>query len=1078
MANDQPPDGYSDHPPDGYSSADSKPPDGFENKPSMLQSAAQATGYPERLIRGRTVGIEHLFTGKEQGFGNRMIGAADAEVNARKPDYVPQKGEKIGNAVGQFLDPRFLGLGEVGSAMAAAPLMKAVFAGGVALGGQQVIEDFANRGKLNLKGEGIAAAEGAAGGAVLHGAVKAAEPVIKGLAESGGKFVNWILGNGKKEATEAAGDAIKQTTTMGGSSQSIIPKDLPPTMPGAKTGPPHALFAYNDNFGPDGAKRSVYNVFGDPTHTAIQARGWGSSVTEADLKSAGIPITGQQPGAVEKFGNPIEMGPPADPVAKEVIKTVEDHVSQGKTISEISSETGLDKKVVQQSKNLSPPIEMTPLTVQDAAAKGDPAAQLNVLQKAWKYWTASATEASSTAKNLFRRRYGEIGVGYFDSRLFIRDATGHLNDIERQAMPFIIEGKLPNPEKFLNPQAPEILDTAQRYMQNPNDPAFKNIKYAHEKIGSYMDEGHEFLKEHFDEMGYKENYINHLWERNPKTNTYGPSATSLSQKNPFTKARTIGSYAEGIDSGHTPKTLDISELLKAYDNFKIKSVANMRFRESLEDIVVEGGRKAVLPLAQAPPDWKYVDSHFFTGTKVSPEVFDAVRAIVDKPYAFTEPGPNAPLPQKAFHSIVNAYEYVNAVAKKVRLSASFFHHLSLTETAIGGGVNPLKVLKDQSMNIYRGAEWDGWRELPGALLKSFMEGHAAFNNIPVARDAVEASLQIGSIADVQRGKIVKLMTEIENQINEFSPAAGTAFKGVRKFNEVWDKALWDYYHAGIKLQMYQQHLAENIKLYGDKMPLEQIKWQTANAVNNATGGALETMMYSPKFRQALQWAFLAPDWTITRLQTVGMAFKGGPEGYQSRKFLLRSAVAFYSTSNVMNYVNTSRAGLKGKYGSGRFMWENDPGKELSVFSNKGDDGRNQYIMTGKPIVEVVRWFEHPLDELGAKASPSIQMMAELYTYKNLPPEQKGAGKFIERNLMPFSLQGKNNIGFTLPKSNGISKTQVIQMIQDGIQKGDTDALQKAIKFGIENGYDVSTLRNIAIKNVRSATKKSIMNNNQ
>jgi hypothetical protein len=470
-----------------------------------------------------------------------------------------------------------------------------------------------------------------------------------------------------------------------------------------------------------------------------------------------------------------------------------------------------------------------------------------------------------------------------------------------------------------------------------------------------------------------------------------------------------------------------------------------------------------------------VDSPFFNGVKVSPEVFDAVRAIVDKPFAFAEPGPNAPLSQKAFHSIVNGYEYLNAIAKKVRLSVSFFHHFSLTETAIGGGTNPLKVLRDQASTIYKGAEWDGLRELPGALYKSFMEGHANFANIPLARDAVEHGLQVGSIGDVQRGKVVKALTEVEDGLNKRVSIAGKVVKGLRTFNQIWDKSLWDYYHAGIKLQMYQDHLAENILKFGDKMPMEQIKQETAGFVNKAAGGALESMMYSPKYRQALQWAFLAPDWTLTRLQTIGAAFKGGPEGYQARKFWLKSGLAYYTGANVMNYINTQ------KYlGKGRFLWENDPGKEFHVFWKKDDTGRNVYMMAGKSLVEVVGWFQHPMQTLGSKAAPAIQMMAEILQHGdrtlsgfNIPENKKGVGQFLKRNLTPFSL-GENNLAMTFPLSKGISKTQVIQMLQDGIEKGDTKSLDKAIKFGIENGYDVSLLRNIALRNIYSKEKKAVM----
>lgn len=96
-------------------------------------------------------------------------------------------------------------------------------------------------------------------------------------------FMMW---RGATAGAPAAAEAAPETGAA---------SELPVVQPGAKTGEPHALFAYNDDFGPGGAKRSLYNVFGDPEHPVIKARGWGSSVSAEDAKAAGIPITGRQP---------------------------------------------------------------------------------------------------------------------------------------------------------------------------------------------------------------------------------------------------------------------------------------------------------------------------------------------------------------------------------------------------------------------------------------------------------------------------------------------------------------------------------------------------------------------------------------------------------------------------------------------------------------------------------------------------------------------------------------------------------------------------------------------------------------
>ena len=69
---------------------------------------------------------------------------------------------------------------------------------------------------------------------------------------------------------------------------------LPELSAGSKEGPPHALWAYKDMFGPGQTERDIFNVFGNPAHPSIQKIGWGSSVSKDVLEKAGIPVIGRQ----------------------------------------------------------------------------------------------------------------------------------------------------------------------------------------------------------------------------------------------------------------------------------------------------------------------------------------------------------------------------------------------------------------------------------------------------------------------------------------------------------------------------------------------------------------------------------------------------------------------------------------------------------------------------------------------------------------------------------------------------------------------------------------------------------------
>jgi len=123
-------------------------------------------------------------------------------------------------------------------------------------------------GQRMLENAGIAAGGyglGNVGASLLAAMAQKGVPMMQGLGEAGAIFP-----------------------------KSVAPETLPEIASGAKTGDPHALFAYFDDFGPGGAKRPVYNIFGDPAHPAVQKAGWGSSVPADVLEEFQIPIVGRQ----------------------------------------------------------------------------------------------------------------------------------------------------------------------------------------------------------------------------------------------------------------------------------------------------------------------------------------------------------------------------------------------------------------------------------------------------------------------------------------------------------------------------------------------------------------------------------------------------------------------------------------------------------------------------------------------------------------------------------------------------------------------------------------------------------------
>ncbi len=134
-----------------------------------------------------------------------------------------------------------------------------------------------------------------------------------------GKFnsnTDAVKANLYRRASGIVRDALDKSVAAVGTQ-----RELPVVTPGATTGKPHALFSYNDAFGPEGSPRSQYTVYGDPSNPVFQqkspsgAGGHGSTMSKSDVEALGIPITGREPRTVGKW-EPLEPVGQTNPMLK------------------------------------------------------------------------------------------------------------------------------------------------------------------------------------------------------------------------------------------------------------------------------------------------------------------------------------------------------------------------------------------------------------------------------------------------------------------------------------------------------------------------------------------------------------------------------------------------------------------------------------------------------------------------------------------------------------------------------------------------------------------------------------------
>jgi hypothetical protein len=203
-----------------------------------------------------------------------------------------------------------------------------------------------------------------------------------------------------------------------------------------------------------------------------------------------------------------------------------------------------------------------------------------------------AKKSGAQVIELIRERRANIDKSIIDSEVFIREIERTHTKPELEAIPFIIE-KTKAPES-LSPEVKAVIEK----------PSAEVLQTVH-KVEKYYKDAHKFLQENWDNVGFAENYVNHVW--NIPKNKRSEILSSFTTKNPFIKKRTMPTYEEGIKMGLTPKSTDISYLLRVYDQYKIKTAYNNRFAQDLKKMVGDDGSPLMMRSDKAPVDWVTID---------------------------------------------------------------------------------------------------------------------------------------------------------------------------------------------------------------------------------------------------------------------------------------------------------------------------------------------------------------------------------------------------------------------------------------------------------------------------------------
>ncbi len=472
--------------------------------------------------------------------------------------------------------------------------------------------------------------------------------------------------------------------------------------------------------------------------------------------------------------------------------------------------------------------------------------------------------------------------------------------------------------------------------------------------------------------------------------------------------------------------------------------------------------------------------------KVHPEIAKEVQAVFSSRFT---------------HNIIGPLETVNAFAKKGMLSFSFFHHFALTESAFSSGIGPKAIKMWNPYKVYR------------ALKNKDFE---VFKSMPAAKDAIQHGVTFGPLSDFMVTKVRQGMEAVERATRKV-PVVGRTAKLARQANDLWDSALWDYYHNTLKLYAYENHVHAALKRAGKKAKREltpteikEIKEGVADFVNNSFGGQnweLQPFFRHAKNRQMMQWALLSPDWTVSVLKQAFAPVKGHRQAVaggsierrlagkalsrRAHMFWLKAAVYYNIIAQSANYYNTGKYEWKNGEevatfrGTARFTYQNAPGHKLDIFAGFNDDGTERYIRMGKQFREVMEWSYEPELKLGAKLSPiTRQTIAQFAkhdpgsgfptSYKDLPfyKSLKPRAKEALVSLLPFSFRGLieekslQPFLFALPTSRGMTRAKTIREFKKAIEDGDQAREFEVGLAALKNNLNADELYSIAMSSLK------------
>lgn len=550
-----------------------------------------------------------------------------------------------------------------------------------------------------------------------------------------------------------------------------------------------------------------------------------------------------------------------------------------------------------------------------------------------------------------------------------------------------------------------------------------------------------------DDVPYITSYISHLWDITPTQAK--KEAVSWGKKGFMENKRKFATFLAGMNKGYKLKYDDAFDIVEQYAIHVDRTMATRNVVQTLRSdkakVLINNTPARLMESKQTLQKLGVLDQY----TEITnPRVLQLLTKQGfkgNKPARRYVPDQMAKdleifFGDKWTSDVAKGLDNFNAVSKVMSLSFSMFHSMALTESAMAA-LGPVKGFKEAAKLGF------GLPFMRNTLLKVGVGKGSVSKLDDGVHYAISNGLGISAPSDAPLQLYSQVMGNIGKTADRIMPGSSILTKSVDKAQNVMSTALWDNFHHPMKLMAFENRLTRAMKLQPN-LTRDELAKDVADFVNDAFGGQnLKKLMFNPKMQQAMHWALLAPDWTISNLRIAGVGstgVSGAVRGVLGNGRNAKEQLVGEYWRNALPVFFGSYA-LLNKALSDKWPWENAPGHEFDVsLGSKDAKGRDEYMKLGKQFREPFRWLIEPEKIFGAKLSPAIRTVVEQVTKHSttgFPTEfadKQGAIpmtivesvpkrlKSVVDKFIPFSLGG-NSVMFAFPKSTFKEKDAIIAL---------------------------------------------------